>query len=88
MSIRTMYKEYCKECHGQRGLGTEEAPELEALNAITIAETVRDGPEDMDVFTHEDIPDRALNDLIDYVLLFHPDSEPRSETVITSATTN
>lgn len=87
MSARKMYKEYCEECHGQQGIGTEEAPELEALNAVKIAETVRDGPEDMDVFTHEDIPDRSLNALIDYVLLFHPDSEPRPGTVITNPTT-
>lgn len=87
MSARQMYKEFCDECHGQQGIGTEDAPELEALNAGKIAETVRDGPEDMDVFTHEDIPDRALNKLIDYVLLFHPDSEPRTSTIITPPTT-
>ncbi len=87
MSARKMYKEYCEECHGQQGIGTEDAPELEALNAVKIAETVRDGPEDMDVFTHEDIPDRSLNVLIDYVLLFHPDSEPRPGAVITNPTT-
>lgn len=86
MSARKMYKEYCEECHGQQGIGTQDAPELEALNASRIAETVRDGPEDMDVFTHEDIPDRALNKLIDYVLLFHPDSEPRTGTVVTLPT--
>lgn len=86
MSGRSMYKEYCEECHGRQGVGTEDAPELEALNANRIAETVRDGPEDMDVFTHEDIPDRTLNILIDYVLLFHPESEPRTVTVITAPT--
>lgn len=86
MSARKMYKEFCEECHGQQGIGTQDAPELEALNASRIAETVRDGPEDMDVFTHEDIPDRALNKLIDYVLLFHPDSEPRTGTVVTLPT--
>ena len=86
MSGRRMYKEYCEECHGPQGIGTEDAPELEALNAVKIAETVRDGPEDMDAFTHEDIPDRSLNILIDYVLLFHPESEPRPGTIITYPT--
>jgi mono/diheme cytochrome c family protein len=86
MSGRRMYKEFCEECHGQQGMGTADAPQLGALNAIKIAETVRDGPEDMDVFTHDDIPDRALNDLIDYVLMFHRDSEPRPGTIITPPT--
>lgn len=86
MNGRKMYKEYCEECHGQQEIGTQDAPELEALNALRIADTVRDGPEDMDVFTHEDIPDRTLNILIDYVLLFHPDSEPRPAIVITLPT--
>ncbi len=86
MSGRQMYKKFCEECHGQQGMGTADAPELGALNAIKIAETVRDGPEDMDAFTHDDIPDRALNKLIDYVLMFHPDSEPRPGTIITPPT--
>jgi len=83
MSGRQLYKQFCEECHGQRGRGTEDAPALEALNAIKIAKTVRDGPEDMDAFTHEDIPDRQLNTLIDYVLSFHPDSQPRTDTLFT-----
>ena len=83
MSGRQLYKEHCEECHGQQGVGSEDAPELEALNARTVGDTVREGPDKMDVFTHDDIPDRQLNVLIDYVLMFHPDSEPRTEIIIT-----
>lgn len=83
MSGRELYNFHCEECHGNRGLGTEDAPELEALNAQTIADTTRDGPEDMDPFSHEDLPDRHLNILIDFILKFHPDSTPRTEYITT-----
>jgi mono/diheme cytochrome c family protein len=87
LSGRDLYKLHCDECHAQKGLGSEKAPPLEELNAIKIASTVRDGPEDMDVFTHEELPDRQLNVLIDYVLKFHPDSALRIEFIITPPTT-
>lgn len=84
---RALYKLHCDECHAQKGLGSEKAPPLEGLSAPVIAEKVREGPEDMDVFTHEELPDRQLNVLIDYVLRFHPDSIPRTEFIITPLTT-
>ena len=84
---RGLYKLHCDECHAQKGLGSEKAPPLEGLSASVIAENVREGPEDMDVFTHEELPDRQLNILIDYILRFHPDSIPRTEFIITPLTT-
>lgn len=87
MDGRSLYKLHCDECHAQKGIGSEKAPPLEGLNAPMIAAKVREGPEDMDVFTHEELPDRQLNILIDYVLRFHPDSIPRTEFVITPLAT-
>jgi len=83
LTARELYKLHCDECHAQKGLGSEKAPPLEGLNAVTIASKVREGQEKMDMFTHADIPDRQLNILIDYILKFHPDSIPRTGFVIT-----
>ena len=84
MSGKELYRFHCEECHGRRGEGDEETPALtDALNPGTIADTMREGPEDMDAFTHEDLPDHHLNLIIDYVIKFNPESTPRTEFITT-----
>jgi mono/diheme cytochrome c family protein len=75
---RGLYLLHCSECHGQRGEGTAEGETLAIiLSPLAVANIVREGPETMDQQTHEDVTDAQLNLIIDYVLRFERENQPR-----------